>query len=107
MSLRNIFLFLLGVLLLSILLAVTGVAKHYEYVDVPLHILGGFGWAMIAANLIVRAKAPSQPKWFNFLFTVGVVLLVGVLWEFFEFGISHWAGPQTWRDTLGDLMNDG
>ncbi len=104
MTLKKAFVFILCVFLASVLLSVTGVAKRFEYVDVPLHILGGLGWAMVA--VVALHKTSKQPWWIQLFFTIGVVLLVGLLWEFAEFAAQSLLGAQTWRDTLGDLFND-
>lgn len=98
----------IGCVFLASLLLI-GVAKRFEYVDVPLHLAGGIAWTMMAAWLIGQTKISHAPKWFYFLFTVGFVMTIGVGWEIYEFIARHvyQIPAYTLRDTLGDLMNDG
>jgi len=103
--------FITAVFVSSLILAFTGVAGKFESVDIPLHFLGGFGWGMMALILIRKAQV-SKPQWFTFLFTIGVVLIVGTVWEFAEYGLellvpkSEFLTPLALRDTLADLFND-
>ncbi|MEK7513248.1 MAG: hypothetical protein AAB601_03555 [Patescibacteria group bacterium] len=87
--------------------------------DIPLHLLGGF-W--IGTLLLFFYGSYARGAFFEdrdratrVLFLVAFVALIGVLWEFFEFGVSSLsvllghAAPgtgQTYADTLGDLALD-
>ena len=112
MTFRKAALSIGAVFLASIILALTGIAFRYEYVDVPLHFLGGFTWTMVAAILIQKAGKQSGPKWFNFIFTVGFVLVIGVAWEWAEYIEVQLIDSQaltegfTLRDMLGDFILD-
>jgi uncharacterized membrane protein YjdF len=112
MTFPKAFGFIAGVFLLCLLLIFTGVAGDYEILDIPLHFLGGFGWGLVAILLIKRTNVTNLPKWFTLVFTIGLVLIVGTLWEFAEYllelavGDSQYLTPLTLRDTLADLLND-
>lgn len=77
---------------------------YYElpWLDIPMHLLGGFGvaWFFIALLSVLKRS-----------YTMRVVLLltlvVAISWEIFErlldlFAIREWGG---WLDTLTDLLN--
>lgn len=103
----------IGVVFLSSLaLTFSGLAGKIEAVDIPLHIFGGFAWALIALLILTKAQANTKPRWFTLLFCIGFVLIIGTLWEIAEYGLelivnqNHLLTPLTVRDTLGDLFND-
>lgn len=68
--------------------------------DMPMHFLGGL-WVALAA---IYAFRPKRPWWPAFL----AVLVVGVLWEVFEFSLDTFITLKVWdrADTLSDLFFD-
>lgn len=79
---------------------------YYElpWLDIPMHIMGGFG----VASLMI-AIANYQHKKVSFLAVLCVYFLVAVGWELYEFvhdvALSFpWNG---WFDTLSDIFNGG
>ncbi len=115
MRLRTGLLSMAAVLVLQVFLVQFHVYGRWEWIDVPVHMLGGFVVGMIAAGLITYAKASNRPLWFNFIFTSAVVVMVGAGWEILEYvfynssqtGASIIGEGLTVRDLLGDLINDG
>jgi len=94
----------------------------------PMHFLGGFWLAMVFLYFnpdfkidppgILRKQNPKFIKLPNYLIvgimTLGFVILIGVLWEFFEFGYDvlisskgyFAAAQQGVADTMSDLFFD-
>lgn len=112
MSYRNVFVLIALIFIASLVLLFTGVHIQVEAVDVPLHLFGGFAWALVALLLLKQANAQSLPQWFTLLFCVGVVMIIGSLWEVAEYAVDLLVNnydllpPMVLRDTLGDLVND-
>lgn len=91
--------------------------KVVSQIDIPLHLAGGFAVGMLAIAILTdlrkRKKLGAAPRWFDYLFTVGFVTLVAVLWEFHEFlldhmliWLNHFEKSQTSiNDTMDDLLN--
>jgi len=79
--------------------------------DMLMHFLGGVVAAMVAVKLIGWTKA-NHPKWFEALFVLGFTLIIGLLWEYMEFGLDFLLGDDyrwvrmTLRDSLADLGFD-
>jgi len=76
-----------------------------------MHATGGFWIGLFAIFLV---KNISYPYVIAFWLVLGLVAIVGILWEFFEFGMSQ-IGLELGRaafiqpgleDTLGDLLAD-
>lgn len=89
--------------------------NNFEWVDIPMHFLGGFlaggiffflfGYFFenddVFKNNIERSKI--------IILSASFAALIGVLWEFFEFflELSFFTGQiQGIRDTMGDLFWD-
>jgi uncharacterized membrane protein YjdF len=79
--------------------------------DVVMHFAGGFWVAMLALFLI---REHSFDNLILLWLVLGLVMLIGVAWEFMEFGLNHFVGGWAERifyqtnieDTLGDLIAD-
>ncbi|OGF82581.1 hypothetical protein A3B18_01305 [Candidatus Giovannonibacteria bacterium RIFCSPLOWO2_01_FULL_46_13] len=107
--------FLVFSLLLIILVhswaVLTSAYFHYQWLDIVMHATGGFWIGLFAIFLV---KNISYPYVIAFWLVLGLVAIVGILWEFFEFGMSQ-IGLELGRaafiqpgleDTLGDLLAD-
>jgi hypothetical protein len=84
------------------------------WLDNPLHLLGGaclaFAAAILTTDAIKRKRLPKIPWYFFAAFIMGAVMIIGVLWEFYEF-IFDVFNPVVVRqssvaDTVKDLAND-
>ena len=90
----------------------------YPWIDIPLHLAGGF-LSALGAYLFLKYR----PQWFCIetrniltpsLLMLGSAALIGIGWEFFEFSYDMIAKPNTIsaiaqlgvRDTMGDLFFD-
>ncbi len=74
---------------------------HYEWLDMPMHILGGIVLMFMFASL--RQMSPSLKRLPSYISAIGFsAALIG--WELF--GIWRYGGlkPDFWSDTLGDLV---
>ena len=67
--------------------------------DMPMHFLGG-----IFIGLLALAFSPRRPVLTAFL----SVLMIGVLWELFEFSLDTFItyNPHNFLDTFSDLVFD-
>ncbi|OGZ54783.1 MAG: hypothetical protein A3H64_02555 [Candidatus Ryanbacteria bacterium RIFCSPLOWO2_02_FULL_45_11c] len=85
-------------------------------IDIPLHVLGG-AWVALVFFYFQRRHMlifSTLPFLFSIILVAGVVMLVGVMWEWFEFGFDYIFVPEhaEWRaqlgliDTMGDLFTD-
>lgn len=85
-------------------------------IDIPLHLLGG-AWAALMFFYFQRRYVllfSALSFWFSIIAVMGVVMLVGVMWEWLEFGFDYFFVPEhaEWRaqlglvDTMGDLFVD-
>jgi ABC-type multidrug transport system fused ATPase/permease subunit len=80
--------------------------------DIPMHILGGMWVALIFKYLFLEKNNTSvkiNGFWANLILCLGFVVLIGVLWEFYEFfvdSILFAQYQQTLADTMKDLLDD-
>ncbi len=79
---------------------------YYEiwWLDIPMHIMGGFGVASLALALIHYKKKPALLS-----YVLLTYLFVAISWELYELLSdvvrgSEWGG---WPDTLSDIFNGG
>ncbi|MFA6585833.1 MAG: hypothetical protein WCS86_01595 [Candidatus Paceibacterota bacterium] len=74
------------------------------YLDMPMHFFGGF-WIGLAFIWLFKIKEISFRL---ILKIISVVLLVGVLWEFFEIVVNNYIILDSFNtlDTLSDIFFD-
>lgn len=58
---------------------------HLLWVDVPLHIVGGFVASWTAYLFLQHIKAEVRPVWLKFALLIGFACLAAILWEVYEF----------------------
>ena len=81
-----------------------------------MHALGGF---LVAAIFLAFLEERNLLVWsknnlVNFILTVSFVMLIGVLWEFYEYASNYFSNEilnygiagMNIKDTLGDLFFD-
>jgi len=116
-SVKNKFLriFLVVLLYLILLLNYLDYFFHWswswDYFDVILHFLGG-AWVALIFFSYIHPK--GEYKIFHkFIFALGFVALIGILWEFLEIGVEFIFGnnpflssPNLAQDTFSDLLAD-
>lgn len=112
MTLVRSLVFIAAVFLSALLIAFLGIDDGFEAIDVPLHILGGFGWSMLAIVVLEKFRQTFVNKWVYLTFCVGFVLIIGVGWEAAEYLLELGVGDHEMltrlnvRDTIADLLND-
>lgn len=89
-----------------------GLYSLWEYLDVPMHLLGGVvaAWSLVrfVAVLPVKWRPVIRPAWARYLFWLGLVALVTIVWEIYEVIFDYFSPfptPMTLIDTLGDMVN--
>ena len=74
--------------------------------DIPMHLIGGLSIGISAIIWINFYKSQIQaPKWFLFLWIIGLTLLAVTLWEFAEFAGDYYFHT-TMQVSLADTMLD-
>lgn len=102
--------FMLFVISISVLFAVNTAALMlslywvYPWLDIPMHALGGVTVALGYQSRFILSRYKHKLS-FGFLATVGFVMLIGVLWEVYEFIVGPLL-PGYLLDTLTDLVMD-
>lgn len=112
---------LLGLLLIILVAHYAGIFGElywtFPWYDGPMHVVGGAWVALLFFYLLERQTGHAVGGSFLSIImrTLGFVVLVGVLWEFYEYIgdvlILHkypWGGALSGQafDTLKDLFND-
>ncbi len=112
-----VFFFFACILVLHVMSIVLLWYTRIWWIDVLLHILGG-AWVALAFFYVQRHFAPhlreSVPPLIHLVLAVGVVMLVGVMWEWLEFAFDYFFFPEKFGfraqlglpDTMGDLLSD-
>lgn len=77
----------------------------YLWLDIPMHMLGG---AIVAMSLFVAADLgiPFFKHLLRPFIVIGIVLLIGLLWEHFELIFHLTTTHNYWQDTVLDLIMD-
>lgn len=91
---------------------------HIWWIDIVLHVLGG-AWITLVFFYMKNLYAPSLgegvPLLFYLIIAVGVAMLVGVAWEWFEYAFDFlffytqrfaFRAQLGLTDTMGDLLSD-
>ena len=77
---------------------------YYEiwWLDIPMHVLGGFGLAFFAGS-ILTFLGKSVTYWKIIIF----YLIIATGWEFYEYlkDIVLYTDKNSWKDTLSDFIN--
>ncbi len=103
------FVLLGGLLIINQISTVLPIYYLYNWLDTPMHFLGGFGVGLviigIIRNIYTRRVYENTAQ---FWYTVVLVLCVGILWELVEvyFKVSILFGGLFWVDTIKDLLMD-
>ena len=84
---------------------------QYWWLDIPMHIIGGF-WIGLFGLTVYYASSSTPEKehstLFVFALAIALTLVVGLVWEIYEFGVDHAVGDtgNSLADTLKDLSDD-
>ncbi|MBI5794272.1 hypothetical protein HZA87_04295 [Candidatus Uhrbacteria bacterium] len=116
MTFRRAFYAILVVVLVHSILLFTDGYFLIQWIDGPMHLAGGFAIGMLALAIhrfeTNRTHIKPVSIWYHYLFVIGFVALIAVLWEFHEYILDHtltvWMGwPQaqiSLQDTMADLL---
>lgn len=112
----------------NIVALLVGVYQRYPWFDVPMHFFGGYAvallgialYAWISERVALRATSKHYSRaaivLLEGLVVIGLVMIVGVAWEIWEFLMDQYAEGVVGRfgasqhgmaDTMGDFVNDG
>ena len=110
---------IIGIYSLAILFFITivsvnlGIFNMLPYLDIPTHFLGGFFLALFFIDFFKKALRAERTFFRDIIIIVGASLLIGVVWEIFEYilTVSQNYGNELFRigglaDTLKDLADD-
>ncbi len=118
MKFKYAFFAICAVLVFHILLHLTDGYYWLPQIDVPMHLLGGFAIGLLGLAIHHQTATKHHnkhlPWWYHFLFVIGFVMLIGVMWEFHEWvldqTINFWYGlplsQPSLANTMKDLLND-
>lgn len=90
-SLKSIIILLVFILALHFVATINHWYWIYNWLDIPMHFLGGFWVALAAAASIFNFQFPISNEIFKqknlsfFIIILSFVALIGIFWEFFEF----------------------
>lgn len=85
---------------------------HIWWLDVVMHLAGGFWIALTGLTLYYYVPRPGERErsaLFVVAFALALAMTIGTFWEVFEFSVDRMTLALTYRDiadTLGDLVND-
>lgn len=89
-----------------------GIYDRFPNYDIPMHIFGGVitTWCLVRFLKSFKVYTALKPRWLRYWFLIANTVLIGVVWEFYEWIFDQlfpWLSVQTGlADTLGDLLND-
>jgi hypothetical protein len=105
--------------LLILIFILNGLAQYFNWYyifwwfDILLHFLGGYFIALLFISLcrhpIIEKYTSNWSKSFWIISTIGMVAGIGLLWEFFEWGLQFVfsiSNLATISDSLSDLVFD-
>lgn len=83
---------------------VEGFFVRFKYWDTILHTFNGIACAALSLSLVVLLNRQEKMLFrlspvFLMIVAVSFAMLIGVLWEFFEFGVDRLWGLDTQKDT--------
>ncbi len=124
---RYAFLAIATVLMVHIVAIGAGVYPVFSWFDIPMHFFGGYAIALLGLALYEwigshvsitdrpGASSPYARLLLQATFVVGVAIIVGVAWEWYEFLFDQFATSMVEQygktqmglaDTMDDLFND-
>lgn len=81
----------------------------FPWFDNMMHFLGGFWIALLIMTLFWKFISKQESLYWRFFFVLASVLLVGLLWEIYEFGVQdiiQATGIASIPDSASDLVFD-
>ena len=117
---KRSFVFLLALIVIILVLHILSTVYDWYHavwwIDIILHILGG-AWAALLFFYVQERHVPffaAMPWWFSIVVAVSFVMLVGVGWEWLEYGFDYFVAKDDFMlraqlgltDTMKDLFDD-
>ena len=105
---KEIFLYYLFILLADFIGCVCNLYNTVSWYDIFVHFLSGM-FTFVLATIIYRVLSDSDNKLLKILFCLGIVTIIAITWEVFEFSIDNLAHTnlQHNQDTgVVDTMQD-
>ena len=87
---KEIFLYYLFILLADFIGCVCNLYNTVSWYDIFVHFLSGM-FTFVLATIVYRIISDSNNKLLKLLFCLGIVSLIAVTWEVFEFSIDSFA----------------
>ncbi len=107
MFFRKFALAIFGVFVLNALASYFYLYQSFFWFDMFMHFLGGIVVTFFLSWFLYRAYAEWRSKpWKIALVNSGAFLVVGILWEFMEFGVQHAFNIYGVLATPGDSVSD-
>ena len=89
-----------------LMIAIFRIYTHFPAFDIPMHFLGGLSIGISAIILLNIFKTKiNAPKFFIFVWIIGLTVLMATLWEFAEFIGDYYFQTQM-QISLADTMAD-
>ena len=88
---------------------VAGLYWAYSWFDTPMHFLGGLAAGVLALDIwhfAMRAPYGRHVRILRVLFVLGLVSLIGVLWELHEYLLDLRHYPAVLQPSIADTMKD-
>jgi VanZ family protein len=88
-----------------------GIAMHFSFYwifpwfDSAMHTFGGFALAFIVATFPPLYKHISKLSWQHMWYIIAYVLILGFLWELFEFTLDEFLQVRL-QDNIQDTISD-
>jgi len=99
------------VYVLGLILSIFKVHRVFPWIDIPLHLIGGivlaYSFVLVLEFLKTKKLIKIDNKWIYFIIVLGLVSLIAVFYEFYEFLLSYLfkLGMQgNLSDTMCDLF---
>ena len=87
---KEIFLYYLFILLADFIGCVCNLYNTVSWYDIFVHFLSGM-FTFVLATIIYRVLSDSDNKLLKILFCLGIVTIIAITWEVFEFSIDNLA----------------
>ena len=87
---KEIFLYYLFILLADFIGCVCNLYNTVSWYDIFVHFLSGM-FTFVLATIVYRIISDSNNKLLKLLFCLGIVSLIAITWEVFEFSIDSFA----------------
>lgn len=94
------------ILLIHILLMYKGAYTIFPFLDIPMHFFGGGAIAFSFILILKELNITIDNKFYKIIVIISFVGLIGIFWEFFEFGLDYFfkIGLNDLKDALSDLF---